>query len=87
LGRYADEKLGCHSMALMGHDYAGSMGKLWVFHQGFEKTGGKIVLSEASGKDQRQPVPFFGRQQILAIARAFVSNSVLIRLWVTHRKD
>ena len=43
LGRYAYEKLGYRKMVLMGPDYAGSTGKLWAFHQGFEKAGGKIV--------------------------------------------
>ena len=43
LGHYAYEKLGYRKMVLMGPDYAGSTGKLWAFHQGFEKAGGKIV--------------------------------------------
>jgi branched-chain amino acid transport system substrate-binding protein len=63
LGRYAYEKLGYRKMALMGNDYAGSTGKLWAFHQGFEKAGGKILQTILWPLGEMDISPYFARLQ------------------------
>jgi branched-chain amino acid transport system substrate-binding protein len=63
LGRYAYEKLGFRKMAVMGPDYAGSTGKLWAFHQAFEKSGGKIVQTILWPLGEMDMAPHFARLQ------------------------
>ena len=61
LARYAYEKLGYKKMVLMGPDYAGSTGKLWAFHQEFEKAGGKIVQTVLWPLGQMDLAPYFAQ--------------------------
>jgi branched-chain amino acid transport system substrate-binding protein len=61
LGRYAYEKLGYRKMAVMAPDYAGGTGKVWAFHQGFEKAGGRVVQTVLWPLGEMDMAPYFAR--------------------------